>query len=99
MKFEHVPIIGKPDRAPKPKVAAERKMTKCADCGKAVCHGVLRCRECYLDEIHRAPVHKKGGSPVAETEGERFARMDAKFCAAMSRAIDAGLERPPEARR
>lgn len=69
----------------------------CCDCGESTRHDVQRCRECYTAHIRRGVDRrsaKAGGPPAVESDESAFARMDAKFCTAMKRAIEAGLERP-----
>lgn len=90
MKFEDVPRI--PSNA-RPKTSHDPKNRSCVDCGEPVRHYVQRCRECYTVHIRRG-IDRRGGQPVTESDESAFACMDAKFCKAMKRAIEAGLERP-----
>ena len=94
MKFEDIPCI--PSNA-RPNRPHEPKKGTCVDCGEPVRHYVQRCRDCYMVHIRRGVDRrsgKVGGQPAVETDESAFARMDAKFCAAMKQAIEAGLERP-----
>lgn len=95
MKFEHVPCI--PSNA-RPKKTHDPKNSACVDCGEPVRQDVQRCRECYTVHIRRGIDRRAffpaGGPPEGESNESAFARMDARFCAAMKKAIEAGLERP-----
>jgi MoaA/NifB/PqqE/SkfB family radical SAM enzyme len=96
MRFEDIPDIGHPAIKRPP----DKLTSACCDCGEPVRHDVQRCRECYYKHIARGVDRKrtkaakaaKAGVPVVDPEATQFARMDARFCAAM-KAAHPGLER------
>lgn len=85
------------------RTAPDRLTGACIDCGEPVRHDVLRCRKCYLVErkrkalenfppLGRASKPRLVARPVVDGDDSGFAKMDAKFCAAM-RGAHPGLER------
>jgi hypothetical protein len=50
---------------------------------------------CGRSALASAP-YQPGDEVVGEYTRERLIKMDAKFCERMQRAIERGLERPPE---
>ena len=86
------------------RTAPDRLTGACIDCGEPVRHDVLRCRKCYLVERRRGKALEDLASqgrvrkprlvaqPVVDGDDSGFAKMDAKFCAAM-RGAHPGLER------
>ena len=87
-KLEDIPITRLP-RGPKNNL--------CIDCGNPIAKSAkLRCRECWIKAKQGRPYGSRT-EPCAPAEQDvvLWHEQDSRFCLAMIRATEAGLERPP----